>query len=192
MFCICSTFLRFFSQSGNFRNAPRPPTHTSLISKMISSLHQFRLIHWESDDVFDICTICQINVQYFLYVPHRFLEMLENNMRLASPVATNGQSPSSGSQSPVVPITSGSPDSSGAGTPLQMPTPTLVASPPPPAAEVSDTSGASPSTVSSPPLSQQSQQKRGFMSRLFGSSTAESPPAKPGGSLDQQETQCFC
>ncbi|XP_040180419.1 rab-like protein 6 [Rana temporaria] len=108
-----------------------------------------------------------------------FLEMLENNMRLASPVATNGQSPSSGSQSPVVPITSGSPDSSGAGTPLQMPTPTLVASPPPPAAEVSDTSGASPSTVSSPPLSQQSQQKRGFMSRLFGSSTAESPPAKP-------------
>lgn len=108
-----------------------------------------------------------------------FLEMLENNKRLASPVATNGQSPSSGSQSPVVPITSGSPDSSGAGTPLQMPTPTLVASPPPPAAEVSDTSGTSPSTVSSPPLSQQSQQKRGFMSRLFGSSTAESPPAKP-------------
>lgn len=107
-----------------------------------------------------------------------FLEMLENNKCLASPVATNGQSPSSGSQSPVVPITSGSPDSSGAGTPLQMPTPTLVASPPPPASEVSDASGPSPSSVSSPPLSQQSQQKRGFMSRLFGSSTAESPPAK--------------
>ncbi|KAG9470423.1 hypothetical protein GDO78_017828 [Eleutherodactylus coqui] len=112
-----------------------------------------------------------------------FLEMLENNKRLASPVATNGQSPSSGSQSPVVPINSGSPDSSGPGTPLQMPTavpatPPLAASPPPPALDVSDVSGTSPSTVSSP-LSQQPQQKRGFMSRLFGSSTPESPPAQP-------------
>ncbi|XP_018412269.1 PREDICTED: rab-like protein 6 [Nanorana parkeri] len=108
-----------------------------------------------------------------------FLEMLENNKRPASPVATNGQSPSSGSQSPVVPIISESPDSSVTGTPLQMPTPTLAASPPPPMADVPDVSGPSPSTVSSPPLSQQSQQKRGFMSRLFGSSTTESPPAKP-------------
>ncbi|KAM3911798.1 rab-like protein 6 isoform 2-T2 [Leptodactylus fuscus] len=113
-----------------------------------------------------------------------FLEMLENNKRLASPVATNGQSPSSGSQSPVVPINSGSPDSSGPGTPLQIPnivpaSPPLTASPPPPAPDVSEVSGPSPSTVSSPPLSQQPQQKRGFMSRLFGSSTPESPPAKP-------------
>ncbi|KAM5145904.1 rab-like protein 6 isoform 2-T5 [Mantella aurantiaca] len=107
-----------------------------------------------------------------------FLEMLENNKCLASPVATNGQSPTSESQSPVIPIISGSPDSSGAGTPLQMPTPILAASPPPPAADVPDVSGQSPSTVSSPPLSQQSQQKRGFMSRLFGSSMTESPPAK--------------
>lgn len=107
-----------------------------------------------------------------------FLEMLENNKRLASPVATNGQSPSSGSQSPVVPIISGSPDSSCTGTPLQMPTPILAASPAPPTADVPEVSGPSPSTVSSPPLSQQSQQKRGFMSRLFGSSTTESPPAK--------------
>lgn len=111
-----------------------------------------------------------------------FLEMLENNIRLASPVATNGQSPSSGSQSPVVPVISGSPDSSGPGTPLQIPTivpasPPPAASPPPPALE--EVSGPSPSTVSSPPLSQQPQQKRGFMSRLFGSSTPESPPAKP-------------
>ncbi|XP_069603712.1 rab-like protein 6 isoform X1 [Ranitomeya imitator] len=113
-----------------------------------------------------------------------FLEMLENNKRLASPVATNGQSPSSGSQSPVVPINSGSPDSSGPGTPLQIPTtvpasPPLAASPPPPALDVFEVSGPSPCTVSSPPLSQPPQQKRGFMSRLFGSSTPESPPAKP-------------
>ncbi|KAM4020754.1 rab-like protein 6 isoform 2-T2 [Anomaloglossus baeobatrachus] len=114
-----------------------------------------------------------------------FLEMLENNKRLASPVATNGQSPSSGSQSPVVPINSGSPDSSGPGTPLQIPatvpaSPPLAASPPPPPAlDVFDVSGPSPSAVSSPPPSQPPQQKRGFMSRLFGSSTPESPPAKP-------------
>ncbi|XP_071981616.1 rab-like protein 6 isoform X2 [Engystomops pustulosus] len=113
-----------------------------------------------------------------------FLEMLENNKSLASPVATNGQSPSSGSQSPVVPINSGSPDSSGPGTPLQIPTtvpasPPLAVSPPPPAPDVSEVSGASPSTVSSPPLSQQLQQKRSFMSRLFGSSAPESPAAKP-------------
>ncbi|XP_069842137.1 rab-like protein 6 [Dendropsophus ebraccatus] len=113
-----------------------------------------------------------------------FLEMLENNKRLASPVATNGQSPSSGSQSPVVPINSGSPDSSGPGTPLQIPTivpasPPLAASPPPPVPDIPEVLGPSPSTVSSPPLSQQPQQKRGFMSRLFGSSTPESPPAKP-------------
>ncbi|CAJ0940448.1 unnamed protein product, partial [Ranitomeya imitator] len=113
-----------------------------------------------------------------------FLEMLENNKRLASPVATNGQSPSSGSQSPVVPINSGSPDSSGPGTPLQIPTtvpasPPLAVSPLPPALDVFEVSGPSPCTVSSPPLSQPPQQKRGFMSRLFGSSTPESPPAKP-------------
>ncbi|XP_072287282.1 rab-like protein 6 isoform X2 [Pyxicephalus adspersus] len=107
-----------------------------------------------------------------------FLEMLENNRRLASPVSTNGQSPSSGSQSPVVPIISGSPECSGAVTPLPMPTPTLVASPPPPAADVPEVVVPSPSTVSSPPLYLQSQQKRGFMSRLFGSSVMESPQAK--------------
>lgn len=121
-----------------------------------------------------------------------FLEMLENNKRLASPVATNGQSPSSGSQSPVVPINSGSPDSSLPGTPLQIPTtvpatPPLAASPPPPALDVSDVSSPSSSTVSSPPLSQQPQQKRGFMSRLFGSSVPESPPAKSAETLSHAE-----
>ncbi|KAM9326161.1 rab-like protein 6 [Gastrophryne carolinensis] len=112
-----------------------------------------------------------------------FLELLENNKRMASPVANNGQSPSSGSQSPVVPTNSGSPDSSITGTPLQMPTgmaatPTLAASPPPPVSDIPDGSSPSPSTVSSPPLSQQAQQKRGFISRLFGSSVTESPPPK--------------
>ncbi|XP_068105055.1 rab-like protein 6 isoform X2 [Hyperolius riggenbachi] len=108
-----------------------------------------------------------------------FLEMLENNTRLASPVATNGQSPTFGSPSPVVPINSGSPDSSTTGTPLQIPAPIPAAPPPLPVSDVPEVSGTSPSTVASPPLSQQSQQKRGFMSRLFGSSTTESPPTKP-------------
>ncbi|XP_075041464.1 rab-like protein 6 [Mixophyes fleayi] len=113
-----------------------------------------------------------------------FLEMLENNTRLASPVATNGQSSSPGSQSPMVPINSGSPDSSGPGTPLQMPTvvpasPAQAASPPPPESDIPEAPGPSPSTVSSPPLSQQPQQKRGFMSRLFGTTAPETAPAKP-------------
>ncbi|KAM8933845.1 rab-like protein 6 isoform 1-T1 [Pelodytes ibericus] len=113
-----------------------------------------------------------------------FLEMLETNKRLASPVATNGQSPTSGSQSPVVPPTSGSPDSSSPGTPLQISsvipaTPNLADSPPPPASELPELLAPSPSSVSSPPPPQPSQQKRGFMSRLFGSSTPENAPAKP-------------
>ncbi|XP_063792311.1 rab-like protein 6 isoform X2 [Pseudophryne corroboree] len=112
-----------------------------------------------------------------------FLEMLENNKRLASPAATNGQSPSPGSQSPVVPVNSGSPDSSSPGTPLQMPSvlpasPAQAASPPPPESDTPEVPSPSPCTVSSPPLSQQPQQKRGFMSRLFGSNTPENPPAR--------------
>ncbi|KAM4696738.1 rab-like protein 6 [Rhinophrynus dorsalis] len=110
-----------------------------------------------------------------------FLEMLETNKRLASP--TNGLSPASGSQSPVVPTNPGSPDSSSPGTPLQLPpvvpaSPPLAASPPPPASDLPETIAPSPSMVSSPTPSQAPQQKRGFMSRLFGSSTPESVPSR--------------
>ncbi|XP_063289053.1 rab-like protein 6 isoform X1 [Pelobates fuscus] len=121
-----------------------------------------------------------------------FLEMLETNKHLASPVSTNGQSPASGSQSPVVPPSTGSPDSSGPGTPLQISslipaTPPIAASPPPPVSDFPEPPAPSPSTVSSPPPTQATQPRRGFMSRLFGSSTPENVPAKavdsesPGG-----------
>ncbi|XP_053551797.1 rab-like protein 6 isoform X2 [Bombina bombina] len=109
-----------------------------------------------------------------------FLEMIENYKQ--NPVASNGQSP--GSQSPVVSTNDGSPGSSSPGTP-QLPSavpasPPLASSPPPPPPPQSDLpepSASSPSTVSSPPTSQAPPpQKRGFMSRLFGSSTPDSGP----------------
>ncbi|XP_041428205.1 rab-like protein 6 isoform X2 [Xenopus laevis] len=112
-----------------------------------------------------------------------FQEMLETNKRQASPAATNGQSPASGSQSPVMAMNSGSPDCSSPGTPLQLPSviptsPPLVASPPPPMPDLPE-SGASPSSaVSSLPPTQAPPQKRGFISRLFGSATPETPPAR--------------
>ncbi|MEE6504880.1 hypothetical protein FKM82_005366 [Ascaphus truei] len=112
-----------------------------------------------------------------------FLEMIETNKHLASPAATNGQSPTSGSQSPGVLTNSGSPDSSNPGTPLQLPpavppSPPLTASPPPPALDLSEPLTPSASTASSPPPPQAPQQRRGFMSRLFGSSTPENVPAR--------------
>uniref|UniRef100_A0A4W3HHV3 RAB, member RAS onco family like 6 n=1 Tax=Callorhinchus milii TaxID=7868 RepID=A0A4W3HHV3_CALMI len=94
-----------------------------------------------------------------------FLEVMDTKSRsCASPLATNGQSPSPGSQSPVVPPNSASTTNSSPGTP-QTPLQALPApspSPPPPSA--------SPSPV--------------LMSRLFGSSSApETPTAKPGKAL---------
>ncbi|KAM4663161.1 rab-like protein 6 isoform 2-T2 [Discoglossus pictus] len=112
-----------------------------------------------------------------------FLEMIETQKQPASPVATNGQSPTPGSQSPVVPTNTGSPDSSGPGTPMQMPaavpaTPPQAASPPPPVSDLPELGAPSPSTISSPPPSQPPLQKRGFISRLFGSSAPESSSAR--------------
>ncbi|KAG8447423.1 hypothetical protein GDO86_014776 [Hymenochirus boettgeri] len=111
-----------------------------------------------------------------------FLDMVEMNKRQPSPVTTNGQSPASGSQSPVVPTNPGSPESSSPGTPLQMPStlptsPPMAASPPPNPPDILEVA-ASPTSVSSPPFPQTTQQKRGFISRLFGSSAPESAPAK--------------
>uniref|UniRef100_A0A7M4EYS5 RAB, member RAS oncogene family like 6 n=1 Tax=Crocodylus porosus TaxID=8502 RepID=A0A7M4EYS5_CROPO len=92
-----------------------------------------------------------------------FLEMMEARSRgHASPLATNGQSPSSGSQSPIVPPSS---TSTGSSMPAPENQPPHV---PPPAT-------ASPALpVAAPP------QKRSIISRLFGTSPAsEASPPQP-------------
>ncbi|XP_039362544.1 rab-like protein 6 isoform X2 [Mauremys reevesii] len=118
-----------------------------------------------------------------------FLEMMEaRNRGHASPMATNGQSPSSGSQSPIVPPSCTSTDSSSPGTPQPPPPqqpPANATSPEPPSslspvppleAQLPHTSSpatASPATPVVVPL-----QKRSIISRLFGTSPAPemSPP----------------
>ncbi|KAK2910894.1 hypothetical protein QQF64_026476 [Cirrhinus molitorella] len=126
-----------------------------------------------------------------------FLEMMETRKVYGSPAPSNGQSPSSGSQSPVVLPGAASPSNSSPSTP-QAPVPlqTQPAPPPPPsiphppaqitAAHVPQTAAQTlePSSAAAP-VSTPAQaapppaQKRGFMSRLFGSSVAETSPVKP-------------
>ncbi|CAM5108591.1 unnamed protein product [Natator depressus] len=121
-----------------------------------------------------------------------FLEMMEARSRgHASPMATNGQSPSSGSQSPIVPPSCTSTDSSSPGTPQppqpQQPPANATMSPEPPSslspvppleAQLPHTSSpatASPAMPVAVPL-----QKRGIISRLFGTSPApETSPPQP-------------
>ncbi|XP_055743444.1 rab-like protein 6 isoform X1 [Salvelinus fontinalis] len=131
-----------------------------------------------------------------------FLENTETrNKGYGSPCPANGQSPSSGSQSPIVPPSGASTGSSSPGTPQQPPiaaqvpslqSPSPSPSPPPPAlpagmvspttepqsptltqARSPDHPGPSPSpTAQAPPP-----QKRGLISRLFGSAPAPEVPA---------------
>ncbi|XP_062929971.1 rab-like protein 6 isoform X4 [Mobula hypostoma] len=121
-----------------------------------------------------------------------FLELMDNkNRNFHSPVAANEQSPSSGSQSPVVPPSSASTTNSSPGTPqppIQAP-PTPSLSPPPPSVSpsaeqrtempsvpVSTPSPSPPPSALAAPMAQ----KRSFISRLFGSSfTPEAPAIKP-------------
>ncbi|XP_043095526.1 rab-like protein 6 isoform X2 [Puntigrus tetrazona] len=120
-----------------------------------------------------------------------FLEMMEARKAYGSPAPSNGQSPSSGSQSPVVLPGAASPSNSSPSTP-QAPVPlqTQSAPPQPPsiphppaqtaAAQVpqtpSQTLEPSPvAPVAAPPPAQ----KRGFISRLFGSSAAETSADRP-------------
>ncbi|TKS78051.1 Rab-like protein 6 GTP-binding protein [Collichthys lucidus] len=130
-----------------------------------------------------------------------FLENLESrNKGYGSPGPANGQSPSSGSQSPIVPPSGASTGSSSPSTP-QPPIPSQVlpqspsvsaSSPPPPQTAVS--AAASPTVESkqsaqSPEHLQSSAasgasapQKRGFISRWFGSSpAAEAAASAPEG-----------
>lgn len=128
-----------------------------------------------------------------------FLENLESRSKgYGSPGPANGQSPSSGSQSPIVPPSGASTGSSSPSTP-QPPVPSQVltqspsvsaSSPPPPSAVVS---GAASPAVESKPSAQSPEhlqasatsgalapQKRGFISRWFGSSpAAEAPTSAP-------------
>ncbi|XP_038869646.1 rab-like protein 6 isoform X3 [Salvelinus namaycush] len=131
-----------------------------------------------------------------------FLENTETrNKGYGSPCPANGQSPSSGSQSPIVPPSGASTGSSSPGTPQQPPiaaqvpglqSPSPSPSPPPPAlpagmvspttepqsptltqARSPDHPGPSPS----PPAQAPPPQKRGLISRLFGSAPAPEVPA---------------
>uniref|UniRef100_A0A672KCS0 RAB, member RAS oncogene family-like 6a n=1 Tax=Sinocyclocheilus grahami TaxID=75366 RepID=A0A672KCS0_SINGR len=125
-----------------------------------------------------------------------FLEMMESRKAYGSPAPSNGQSPSSGSQSPVVLPGAASPSNSSPSTP-QAPVllQTQSAPPPPPsiphppaqitAAHVPQTPSQTLEPWPAAPVPAPAQptpppaQKRGFISRLFGSSAAETSPDKP-------------
>nr|XP_056716632.1 rab-like protein 6 isoform X2 [Euleptes europaea] len=118
-----------------------------------------------------------------------FLEMMEARSRgHASPLATNGQSPSSGSQSPVVPPgnTSGSSSPSTPQLPLPLPqqSPAIPAAPLEPLTPqvpvlLPETQPSMATAVPVPPAAAPPQ-KRSIISRLFGTSPApEMPPPPP-------------
>ncbi|NXU51212.1 RABL6 protein, partial [Turnix velox] len=122
-----------------------------------------------------------------------FLEMMEARSRgHTSPLATNGQSPSSGSQSPIVPPSSTSTGSSSPGTP-QPPQPlstssTISPEPPPsfspvPVPEAQQPHAPPPATASPAPPATAPPPKRSIISRIFGTSSASEPsppqPASP-------------
>lgn len=136
-----------------------------------------------------------------------FLENLESRSKgYGSPGPANGQSPSSGSQSPIVPPSGASTGSSSPSTP-QPPIPSQVlpqspsvsaSSPPPPSTAVfvaaSPTVEPKPSAQSPEHLQSSAAsgasapQKRGFMSRWFGSSSAAEAPA--AASEDPPPPEC--
>nr|XP_030694118.1 rab-like protein 6 isoform X1 [Globicephala melas] len=106
-----------------------------------------------------------------------FLEMMEARSRgHASPLATNGQSPSSGSPSPVVPLSAVSTGSSSPSTPQPAPQPPLQAPsacPGPPCPSEAPPAPAHPLVPAAPP-------RRSIISRLFGTSpAAEVAPSPP-------------
>uniref|UniRef100_A0A2K5M3Y7 RAB, member RAS onco family like 6 n=1 Tax=Cercocebus atys TaxID=9531 RepID=A0A2K5M3Y7_CERAT len=105
-----------------------------------------------------------------------FLEMMEARSRgHASPLVANGQSPSSGSQSPVVPPGAVSTGSSSPGTPQPAPQLPLNAAPP------SSVPPAPPSEALPPPACPSAPApRRSIISRLFGTSpAAEAAPPPP-------------
>ncbi|NWX24031.1 RABL6 protein, partial [Aegotheles bennettii] len=118
-----------------------------------------------------------------------FLEMMEARSRgHTSPLTTNGQSPSSGSQSPIVPPSSTSTGSSSPGTP-QPPQPLSASAavspdPPPcfspvPAPEAQQPHAAPPAAASPAPPPAAPPPKRSIISRLFGTSVPDPSPPQP-------------
>ncbi|XP_001366532.2 rab-like protein 6 isoform X1 [Monodelphis domestica] len=125
-----------------------------------------------------------------------FLEMMEARSRgHASPLTANGQSPSSGSQSPIVPPSTTSTGSSSPSTPQPTPQqllansatcPSLPPSMCPIPPSEAQTQAVSPATVitspgpPTPAPSQPQPQRRSIISRLFGTSPAsEATPSPP-------------
>ncbi|NXS44871.1 RABL6 protein, partial [Balaeniceps rex] len=119
-----------------------------------------------------------------------FLEMMEARSRgHTSPLTTNGQSPSSGSQSPIVPPSSTSTGSSSPGTPQlpqPLPTSSTISPEPPrsfspvPAPEAQQLHTPPPATASPAPPAAVPPLKRSIISRLFGTSPASDPsPPQP-------------
>ncbi|XP_061585693.1 rab-like protein 6 isoform X2 [Cololabis saira] len=125
-----------------------------------------------------------------------FLENLESRCKgYASPGPANGQTPSSGSQSPIVPPSGPSTGSSSPSTPQPslpsqvLPQPQSVSASSPPSPASTAAGAASPVTEmttmaqspehqhSSAPSAGSAPQKRGFISRWFGSSPATETPA---------------
>ncbi|XP_026863764.2 rab-like protein 6 isoform X2 [Electrophorus electricus] len=123
-----------------------------------------------------------------------FMEMMESHKAYGSP--SNGQSPSSGSHFPLIFPGAASPSNSNPSTP-QVPVPpqphlvpgmhpinsSLQSSAPimpqPPSQMLKSPVVAPYTLVSAPANIAPSAQKRGFISRLFGSSTSEMSPEKP-------------
>ncbi|XP_053852392.1 rab-like protein 6 isoform X2 [Vidua macroura] len=112
-----------------------------------------------------------------------FLEMMEaRSQGHTSPLATNGQSPSSGSQSPIVPPSSASTGSSSPSTPQPpLPLTTSAIISPDPASSFSPVPV--PETPQPPPATAAPAApvpKRGIIARLFGTSPATEPtPPQP-------------
>ncbi|MEQ2185722.1 hypothetical protein GOODEAATRI_021166, partial [Goodea atripinnis] len=139
---------------------------------------------------------------------YSFLDNLESRSKgYASPGPANGQSPSSGSQSPIVPPSGASTGSSSPSTPQpSVPSQMLPQSPSvsasSPAAPTAVVSGATSPTAEMKPLPQSPEhqqssaapggsgpQKRSFMSRWFGSYPATEAPTSAPGEFNQTMTQ---
>lgn len=113
-----------------------------------------------------------------------FLEMMEARSRgHTSPLAANGQSPSSGSQSPIVPPSTISTGSSSPSTPQptpQLPLGTSSACLPAPSSSPAPTVEALPPAMHPQAPIPPPPQRRSIISRLFGTSPAvDAPPPPP-------------
>ncbi|XP_065593808.1 rab-like protein 6 isoform X2 [Cyrtonyx montezumae] len=136
-----------------------------------------------------------------------FLEMMEARSRgHASPLTANGQSPSSGSQSPIVPPSSTSTGSSSPGTPQppQPPSTSSTISPetpssfsPVPAPDAQPPNAPPPAATSPAPPAAAPPPKRSIISRLFGTSPAPDPsppqaaPPHPAAPAKVQSVEDF-